>query len=163
MEAVVRMMREESLIAVVVLIILFVVWWVMARKVWYIYQGSESPERFDLLVSLTGLRSPSQIGALRDHLVKGVQLDAAMVMNEVTNKSNLERDLIKINDIATTVEKIKEIDWLKARENKLIVWLSRVTVSDVDRGHPIKTEHRLSFHNTSICDTYCGVKLCQQS
>ena len=88
----------------------------MARKVWYIYQGSESPERFDLLVSLTGLRSPSQIGALRDHLVKGVQLDAAMVMNEVTNKSNLERDLIKINDIATTVEKIKEIDWVRFRK-----------------------------------------------
>ena len=86
------------------------------RKVSYVYQGSESPERFDLLVSLTGLRSPSQIGALRDHLVKGVPLDAAMVMNEVTNKSNLERDLIKINDIATTVEKIKEIDWVRFRK-----------------------------------------------
>lgn len=93
----------------------------MARKVSYVYQGSESPERFELLVSLTGLRSPSQIGALRDHLVKGVPLDGAMVLNGVTNKSNLERDLDKINDIATTVEKIKEIDWLKARENKLII------------------------------------------
>ena len=93
----------------------------MARKVSYVYQGSESPERIDLLVSLIGLRSPSQIGALRDHLVKGVPLDGAMVLNGVTNKSNLERDLDKINDIATTVEKIKEIDWSKARENKLIV------------------------------------------
>ena len=93
----------------------------MARKVSYVYQGSESPERFDLLVSLTGLRSPSQIGALRDHLVKGVQLDAAMVFYGVTNKSNLERDLDKINDVATTVEKIKEIDWVRFRktgENK---------------------------------------------
>lgn len=93
----------------------------MARKVSYVYQGSESPERFELLVSLTGLRSPSQIGALRDHLVKGVPLDAAMALYGVTNKSNLERDLDKINDVATTVEKIKEIDWLKARENKLII------------------------------------------
>ena len=93
----------------------------MARKVSYVYQGSESPERFDLLVSLTGLRSPSQIGALRDHLVKGVPLDGAMVLNGVANKSNLERDLDKINDIATIVEKIKEIDWSKARENKLII------------------------------------------
>ena len=89
----------------------------MARKVSYVYQGSESPERFDLLVSLTGLRSPSQIGALRDHLVKGVPLDAAMVLNGVTNKSNLERDLDKINDIATTVEKIKEIDWVRFRKS----------------------------------------------
>ena len=90
----------------------------MARKVSYVYQGSESPERFELLVSLTGLRSPSQIGALRDHLVKGVPIEAAMVMNEITNKSNLERDLIKINDIATTVEKIKEIDWEKFKHGK---------------------------------------------
>ena len=88
----------------------------MARKTSYVYQGSESPERFDLLVSLTGLRSPSQIGALRDHLVKGVPLDGAMVLNGVTNKSNLERDLDKINDIATTVEKIKELDWVRFRK-----------------------------------------------
>lgn len=90
----------------------------MARKVSYVYQGSESPERFDLLVSLTGLRSPSQISALRDHLVKGVQLDATMVLYGVTNKSNLERDLDKINDVATTVEKIKEIDWEKFKYGK---------------------------------------------
>ncbi|UNY40141.1 transcriptional regulator [Aeromonas phage vB_AveS_KLEA5] len=91
------------------------------RKVWYVHSGMESLDRFDLLVSLTGLRSENQIGALRDHLVKGVPLDAVMVLHRVTNKSNLERDLDKINDVATTVEKIKEIDWLKARENKLII------------------------------------------
>lgn len=86
------------------------------RKVWYVHSGMESPERFDLLVNLTGLRSQGQIGALRDHLVNGVPLDAAMVFYGVTNKSNLERDLIKINDIATTVEKIKEIDWVRFRQ-----------------------------------------------
>lgn len=91
------------------------------RKVWYVYQGSESPERFDLLIELSGLRSEKQIQTIKDYLVKGVPLDAAMVLYGVTNKNNLERDLIKINDIATTVEKIKEIDWLKARENKLII------------------------------------------
>ena len=90
----------------------------MARKVSYVYQGSESPERFELLVSLTGLRSPSQIGALRDHLVKGVPLDGAMVLNGVTNKSNLERDLDKINDVAIIVEKIKELDWEKFKYGK---------------------------------------------
>ena len=88
----------------------------MARKVSYVYQGSESPERFELLVSLTGLRSQGQIGALRDHLVKGIPLDGAMVLNGVTNKSNLERDLDKINDIATIIEKIKEIDWVRFRK-----------------------------------------------
>ena len=86
------------------------------RKVWYVYQGSESSERFDLLIELSGLRSEKQIQTIKDHLVKGVPIDAAMAMNEVTNKSNLERDLIKINDIATTVEKIKEIDWVRFRK-----------------------------------------------
>lgn len=90
----------------------------MKRKTSYVYQGSETHERFELLVSLTGLRSENQIGALRDHLVKGVPLDAVMVLYGVTNKSNLERDLDKINDVATTVEKIKEIDWEKFKHGK---------------------------------------------
>ena len=88
----------------------------MKRKTSYVYQGSESSERFDLLIELSGLRSEKQIQTIKDHLVKGVPIDAAMAMNEVTNKSNLERDLIKINDIATTVEKIKEIDWIRFRK-----------------------------------------------
>lgn len=91
----------------------------MTRKVWYVHSGMESQERFELLISLTGLRSESQIGALRDHLVKAVPLDAAMVMNGVTNKSNLERDLDKINDVATTVEKIKELDWVAFKKENV--------------------------------------------
>ena len=93
----------------------------MTRKTSYIYQGSESPEWFDLLIELSGFRSEKQIQTMKDNLVKGVPIEAAMVMNEVTNKSNLERDLAKINDIAKTIEKIKDIDWSKARENKLII------------------------------------------
>lgn len=91
----------------------------MTRKVWYVHGGMESQERFELLVSLTGLRSENQIAALRDHLVKAVPLDAAMVMNGVTNKSNLERDLDKINDVATTVEKIKELDWASFKKENM--------------------------------------------
>ncbi len=92
----------------------------MTRKVWYVFQGGESPERFNLIIELSGLRSEKQIQTIKDHLVKGVPIDAAMAMNGVTNKSNFERDLDKINDIAKIIEKIKEIDWSKARENKLI-------------------------------------------
>lgn len=89
------------------------------RKVWYVHSGMESPQRFELLVSLTGLRSENQICALRDHLVKGVPLEAVMVLYGITNKSNLERDLDKINDVATTVEKIKEIDWVRFRKENV--------------------------------------------
>lgn len=85
----------------------------MTRKVWYVHAGMESPERFELLVSLTSLRSENQINALRDHLVKCVPIEVVMVLYGITNKSNLERDLDKVNDVATTVEKIKECDWAK--------------------------------------------------
>lgn len=86
------------------------------RKVWYVHSGMESPERFDLLIELSGLRSEKQIQTIKDYLVKGVPIDAAMVMNDVTNKSNLERDLDKINDVAIIVEKIKELDWVRFRK-----------------------------------------------
>jgi len=91
----------------------------MTRKVWYVHAGMESPERFELLVSLTGLRSENQINALRDHLVKGIPVEAVMVLYGITNKSNLERDLDKVNDVATTVEKIKECDWAKFKKDNL--------------------------------------------
>ena len=83
----------------------------MARKVSYVYQGSESPERFELLVSLTGLRSPIQIAALRSHLVKGMSLEDAVNFHEIKSKSNLERDLDKVNQVAEFVVKIEELDW----------------------------------------------------
>ena len=88
----------------------------MARKVSYVYRGSESPERFDFLVSLTGLRSPSQIGALRSHLVKGMSLEDAVNFHEIKSKSNLERDLDKVNQVAEFVVKIEELDWVRFRK-----------------------------------------------
>lgn len=75
--------------------------------------GSQSQERFNLLINQTGLRSENQIAALCDYLVKGVSLEACCTIHDIRNKSNLERDLEKINQVAEFVEKIKEIDWEK--------------------------------------------------
>lgn len=86
------------------------------RKVWYIGQASESDARFNLLISQTGLRSENQIAALRDHLVKGMTMEDCCTIHDIRNKSNLERDLEKINQVAEFVERIKEIDWEKFKK-----------------------------------------------
>lgn len=88
------------------------------RKVWYVYQGSESPERFDLLISQTGLRSETQIAALRSHLVKGMSLEDAVDFHEIKSKSNLERDLDKVNQVAEFVVAIENLDWEKFKNGK---------------------------------------------
>lgn len=81
------------------------------RKMWYISKGSQSEARFDLLISLTGLRSESMRGALRDYLVRGIGSDNACELNSITNKANFDRDLAKLNAVAEIIEKIKEIDY----------------------------------------------------
>ena len=86
------------------------------RKVWYVYQGSESPERFDLLIGQTGLRSETQIAALRSHLVKGMSLEDAVDFHEIKSKSNLERDLDKVNQVAEFVVAIENLDWVRFRK-----------------------------------------------
>ena len=88
----------------------------MARKVSHVYQGSESPERFDLLIGQTGLRSETQIAALRSHLVKGMSLEDAVDFHEIKSKSNLERDLDKVNQVAEFVVAIENLDWVRFRK-----------------------------------------------
>ena len=91
----------------------------MTRKVWYISQGSESEDRFKLLLSGTGLRSESMISALNDHLVKGLSVTDSCSVNGISNINNFQRDLGKLNDFCSLVEKIKELDWVKFKaENK---------------------------------------------
>jgi hypothetical protein len=85
----------------------------MTRKVWYVFQGGESSERFDLLIGQTGIRSENQINALRDHLVRGMSLEDACSYRDIKNKSNLERDLLKVNEIAEFVVKIEDLDWVR--------------------------------------------------
>lgn len=75
----------------------------------YLMQGGEDNRRFDLLVSLTKL-GESAVSALRDHLVVGLDESDAASLNGMS-KSNFSRALSTLNEVAATVEKIKEIDW----------------------------------------------------
>lgn len=55
----------------------------MARKVSYVYQGSESPERFELLVSQTGLRSSQNVYTIAHLIEKGYLLEDAVNFHEI--------------------------------------------------------------------------------
>ena len=76
----------------------------------YLSQGGESRARFDLLLSLTKISSEPLQDALSDYLVKGFGDCAAAAMNGV-QLSNFNRALVTLNQVAATVERIKELDW----------------------------------------------------
>lgn len=76
----------------------------------YLIAGKQSPERFDLLLSLTRINSESVITALRDHLVVGHPEVTAALINQVPT-SNFNRALSKMNGVARTIERVKELDW----------------------------------------------------
>jgi hypothetical protein len=74
--------------------------------------GHESAERFDLLLSLTSIRSEGIQAAVRDHLVNGHAVASAAALNGELDK-NVRRAIATLEQAADIVEKIKEIDWAK--------------------------------------------------
>lgn len=83
----------------------------------YITQGGESPERYELLISLTRISSEDIKAALKDYLVTGLADATAAAINGV-QLSNFTRALKTVNDIAATVEQIKELDWARVKSVK---------------------------------------------
>ena len=73
-------------------------------------RGLESTERINLLLSLTRINSEPIIRALHDYLVNGRTDTGAAAINMV-EQSNFNRALSKLNEVAGTVEKIKDLDW----------------------------------------------------
>jgi len=84
----------------------------------YIVQGSQSEQRFNMLLKLTRISSEDVIDALRDHLVVGLAETTAATINNVS-LSNFNRALTSLNAAAELVEKIKELDWSAFRANQL--------------------------------------------
>lgn len=73
-------------------------------------QGGESAERFELLISLTSIRSEGIREALYDHLVRGLPvMTAAQIAGEP--QPNVKRALAVLEEVADKVERIKELDW----------------------------------------------------
>jgi riboflavin synthase alpha subunit len=84
----------------------------------YLLQGGESAERLQLLLQLTNIESSDIVAALNDHFVTGHQDGVASIRNEV-KKSNLSRAMKRIEEVAKTVEQIKELDWQKISTSKV--------------------------------------------
>lgn len=81
----------------------------------YLYAGSQSNERFELLLSLTRINSEDVVAALYDHLVKGATESSAAIMNGIS-MSNFNRAFKKLDTVAASVERIKEIDLRKPNQ-----------------------------------------------
>jgi hypothetical protein len=75
----------------------------------YLLSGYESHERFNLLMKLTKIKSEDVIEALREHLVRGSDEKFSYEVNGVS-QSNFNRAIVRLNEVACIVEKIKEID-----------------------------------------------------
>jgi len=83
----------------------------------YLIKGCESVERVKLLISLTSISSEPISEAILDHLCKGHD-EAAAVMLNGTTQSNFNRAMSRLNEVAGIVEKIKELDWDKFKSVK---------------------------------------------
>ncbi|WP_396180192.1 PapB/FocB family fimbrial expression transcriptional regulator [Flavobacterium sp.] len=76
----------------------------------YLTQGGQTAERLQLLFSLTRIASDDIKAALSDYLVRGLSDATASSLNGVA-QSNFNRALNGLEEVAATVERIKEIDW----------------------------------------------------
>lgn len=79
--------------------------------------GNESKERLELLFSLAPRLGEASQDALIDHLYKGHPESIAASLN-MLSLSNFNRALNRLNKVAATVEKIKELDWDKFKSVK---------------------------------------------
>lgn len=73
-------------------------------------KGQESDKRLELLLQLTKISSEDIKAALYDHLVRGFEANQAALLNDVPQQ-NFVRAYKQVNKVASTVEKIKELDW----------------------------------------------------
>lgn len=77
----------------------------------YLIQGGESPKRLKLLVSLTRIDSKGICEALEDYYVFGFQDSVAIARNSI-DAGKFSRARKRLESVAATVERIKEIDWI---------------------------------------------------
>lgn len=75
-------------------------------------QGLESKESIDLLLSLTKIKSESVKKAIKMHFVYGAQVQASADANSL-EKSNLSRDIKKLNAVAVKINQYFEMNYSK--------------------------------------------------
>tara|TARA_R110000751_G_C13794200_1_gene482641 strand:- start:24009 stop:24260 length:252 start_codon:yes stop_codon:yes gene_type:complete len=76
----------------------------------YLYRGSQSQERLDVLLSFGKSTSEDIKAALSDYLVRGISKTNAATLNGVPGP-NFTRALKRLEVVAGKVEEVKELDW----------------------------------------------------
>lgn len=76
----------------------------------YLLAGMESKAKIDLIVAQTKIKSESTLDAIYDHLVKGILASDAVAINGAIQQ-NFNRTLVKLNEMAEMIEKVKELDY----------------------------------------------------
>ncbi len=76
----------------------------------YLLPGDEPLVRLQLLLKLTKINSEAQIAALTEHYVNGLPAERAAARFMIET-SNLSRAQSRLEEVASIVEQIKEIDW----------------------------------------------------
>ena len=69
----------------------------------YLLSGDYNPQKLELLIDSTGLRSEDIIAAVKDHLIRGASINDASSMNLV-DPANLNRAIKKLNVAAERFE-----------------------------------------------------------
>ncbi len=76
----------------------------------YLLPGHEPAEKIHILVALTRMTSKPQIEALTEHYVNGLALERASIRFD-TDLANLTRAQKRLEEVASLIEQVKEIDW----------------------------------------------------
>ena len=74
----------------------------------YLLSGGYNPQKLELLIESTGLRSEDIIAAVNDHLIRGASIDVAASMNLV-DPANLNRAIKKLNFSAERFERWNQL------------------------------------------------------
>jgi predicted DNA-binding protein YlxM (UPF0122 family) len=77
--------------------------------------GGNDRQIIDMYISLTKMSSEEMHKALHYYFIDGFEIEMIATMTSVT-KSNLHRDVAKVNEVHKVVEKIKEREYYRIRE-----------------------------------------------
>ncbi len=75
-------------------------------KLKYLMSGVESRRTVDLMLSITRIESESVINAIRAHLVNGMSMAGAALINDVP-KQNLARAMVALEKVAEVMHKLQ--------------------------------------------------------
>lgn len=74
----------------------------------YLLSGGYNPQKLELLIESTGLRSEDIIAAVNDHLIRGASIDLSASLNLV-DAANLNRAIKKLNTAAERFERWNQL------------------------------------------------------